>query len=68
MQEEDYTAEDFLRETNMIQHYDNATGDCTSAFCDGKRELVTGNIIHPCDPECWFERVGRFLKRKGGSH
>lgn len=63
MQESEYKAEDFLRETNMIQRYDNGTGDCISSFCDGQRELVTGSIIHPCSPECWFERVDRFLKR-----
>lgn len=64
MQEEDYKAEDFLREaTSMIQHYDNGTGDCISSFCDGKRELNTTTIIQPCNPECWFERIKRFLKR-----
>ena len=63
MQEEEYKAEDFLREVNMIQRYDNGTGQCVSSFCDGEVDPKTRKPLHPCSAECWFERVSRFLKR-----
>lgn len=63
MQEAEYKAEDFLREMNMIQRYDNGTGQCVSSFCDGEVNRETRKPVHPCSPECWFERVDRFLKR-----
>lgn len=57
-----YKPKDLLRETDMIQRYDNGTGDCVSSSCDGKIDLVTRAIVHPCDPECWFERVKHYLE------